>query len=223
MTTPTEQFDALCRALRAFPERILQLGHYVAKVGDPEEGLARIEAAFRDVLTHYEAMISAVTAQGIAEPNEGRGAIPALIGLGHAVEAQGGCARTLLRALVSGTPGVRSVLIDYGTADKERDRCPYAVNIAWLEQALLTGEDAAMWDEISGYWNLDAVKQEAEAKSLAWEAVYIDATLMISEAVRQLCADYGGCFSPEAEDSKGCFAYFSQLAPLDKADFALMA
>jgi len=223
MNTPTEQFNHLCAALRAYPERILQLGSYVGKEKNPEEGVVRIEAAFGDVLAHYSAMVGALKADGSIDSFDGHGAIATLIGMRHAVQEQDETVRSLLREMISSDSGVSSVLIEYGSSDQERGRCPFAVSIAWIEEALMQGRYAGSWDALSTYWNLDAVKQEAESKSMAWDEVYMDATSMIAEGVFQLCNEYNRFFTCSSEESKSCYDYFSHLEPLNKTDFVLIA
>lgn len=65
MSLPTEQFEILSNSLRIFPERIYQLDYFIKDAKDPEEGIANIEVAFRDVLNQIYGMMGCLKDSGI--------------------------------------------------------------------------------------------------------------------------------------------------------------
>ncbi|TGU71636.1 hypothetical protein E4633_15120 [Geomonas terrae] len=218
MNLPSEQFEVLANSLRIFPERILQLGYYVNEVRDPEEGIANIEAAFRDVLNQFYGMMGTLKDSGATQSLYEHTAITTLLCLRHSVQHHSGNVRNMFRDVILNRMDIKLVQIEYGASDKDRGRCPFPVSITWYEDSVMHSNYAKKWAEIARFLNLIELQRQARNQSIPWDNIYVDATSIITEAVATLCKLYSGHFSPSGYDSRVYYGHFINVEPLNMSD-----
>lgn len=222
MSICNEQFEVLSNSLRIFPERILALNYYLFTVNDPEEGISNIESAFRDVLNQFYGMMCSLKDNGHISSLYEHDAITSLLCMRHAVQHRSGAIKNKFRDFILNNDLSVFFQIEYSTSDKSRGRNPFPVSITWFEDKIKNSNYSNKWDKISKYWQLESIKKVAGFRNIDWKNVYIDATSLITEAVRVLCREYKEFFSPMGFDSKVYFDHFAVVMPLDKEDFELI-
>lgn len=221
MTFSTEQFEVLANSLRIFPERLSQLEYYMNVAKDPEEGIANIEVAFRDVLNQFYGMMETLKSAGAIKSLYENPPITSLLCLRHSIQHNSGKVRNIFRDLLIYRMNIVPVQVVYSKSDNDRGRSPFLVSITWYETAVKSSNYSKKWDEIAAFLNLNSFKNEAFAKHLDWDHVYIDATSVITEATSRLCKTFKAHFSPSGFDSDVYYDHFCKVAPLDMQDAEL--
>ena len=223
MNTCSDQFEVLSNALRIFPERLVSIKYFIVEVNDPEEGIANIESAFRDVLNQFYGMMCALKESGNITGLYEHIEITSLLCLRHAVQHKSGKVKNQLRDLILDGHNEEVFLIEYSTSDADRLRGPFPINLNWVEESIKSSNYASKWAKISEYWNLNSIIEEAKTHNINLNNIYIDGTNLISEAVCTLQSKYGQFYSPIGYDSKVYYKHFANIVPYNKNDFALIA
>lgn len=221
MSLPTDQFEILANSLRIFPERIYQLDYFINDANDPEEGIANIEVAFRDVLNQIYGMMGCLKDSGIINTLYEYPSITSLLCLRHPLQHNSGKVRNLFRDIILNRLPIVPVQIEYSASDYDRGRCPFPISITWYETSVRNSNYSKKWSEISNYLNLEILKHQAKAEHLDWDHVYIDATSLITEAASNLCKTFKEHFSPSGYDSEVYCDHFCKVASLDMQDAKL--
>jgi len=223
MNACSDQFEVLSNALRIYPERLISLKYYIFEVNDPEEGIANVESAFRDILNQFYGMMCTLKDNGNIDGLYKHTEITTFLCLRHAVQHKSGKIKNKLREFHLDKDQRNTVLIEYSTSDKDRIRAPFPIHLNWIEEAIKSTNYASKWNQISEYWNFDIIKKKAKSQSINLNDIYIDGSVLITEAVRTLFTEYSKFFSPSGYDSNVYYDHFAKIKAYDAKDFALIA
>lgn len=217
-----EQFEVLSNALRIFPEQVFQLNYYVEKVNDPEEGIANIESAYRNVLNQVYGMMCALKDDGHINSLYEDTALTTVLCLRHAMQHLSGKIRNCLRDLILEKKVITPIEIKYSASDEDMGRCPFLISVCWVENGIKASNYSNKLPKISEYWQLEKLRKDIESNNKCWDSVYLDGTSLVTEAMSSLVKKYGKHFSPSGFDSNVYYKHFNQVDSLNRLDCAIV-
>ena len=218
-----EQFEVLSNALRILPERVFQISYYVNEVNDPEEGIANIESAYRNVLNQIYGMMCALKDDGYISSIYEDTAITTILCLRHAMQHLSGKIRNCLRDLILESKPIMPIEIVYSASNEDIGRCPFFISATWVESGIKSSNYANKWPKIADYWQLEKLQKEVASNDKDWDSVYFDGTSLVMEAMSHLVKKYGKYFSPSGFDSNVYYEHFNKVSSLDREDCAIVA
>lgn len=218
---PSEQFDVLSNALRVFPEEIHRLDYFVNNVNDLEEGISNIEIACVNVFNQLYGMMCALKeSKNIASIYE-RDAITAILCMRHVLQHKAGRIRNNLRDTFN-KQAKKMALVNYGASESNVMPGPFYISVSWLQDGIQNSNNAHRMPAITSYLNLDKINEEVEKLSLSLNETYLCALPLITEAVRQLCTNYGNHFKPTGFDSDVYYSHFLKINPINTKDYTIL-
>lgn len=218
---PSEQFEVLSNSLRVFPEEILRLNYFLQEVNDPDEGISNIEIACVNVFNQLYAMMCTLKDGGHLASIYEHDAITTILCIRHVLQHQGGKIKNNLRDALK-TQGVESFsLVNYGASNAEVVVMPFYINASWLLDGIQSSNNANRLPSVKSYLMIEKIKSDLEGGSKSLSGTYLGVMPLITEAMRQLCANYGRCFAPTGFDSDVYYLHFRVVTPLDTNDYAI--
>lgn len=218
---PSEQFDVLSNALRVFPEEIYRLNYFINEVNDPEEGISNIEIACVNVLNQLYGMMCALKeSKHIASIYE-HDAITTLLCIRHVLQHKAGRIKNNLRDTFN-KQDKKVALVNYSASDADVMPGPFYISASWLQDGIENSNNAHRLPAITSYLNLDKICADLEKLSLSLNETYLCTLPLITEAVRQLCMNYGNHFKPTGFDSDVYYAHFLEINPINTQDYAIV-
>ena len=223
MSKLNEQFDVLSNTLRLLPEALLQLDYFIRQIKEAEEGISNVEAACVNVFNNIYGTMCVLKDEGIAASIYEHDAITTILCIRHILQHQSGRIKNNLRdAWTKSILGVPS-LIRYNVSDPSMPDAPLYINIAWFQDGITKNEKISKrLPRINAFWKLETIKKQVEASShSSWNATYICAMTLISEAVRKIVTEYGEHFSPTGYDSKVYLDHFKDIKAINTDDYGI--
>ena len=119
MSKLDEQFDVLSNNLRLLPEAIIRLNYFIREIGEPEEGISNVEAAYVNVFNSLYGMMSVLKEEGIVTSIYEHDAITTVLCIRHVLAHQSGRPKNNLRDAWSKSISAPPTLIKYSVSDLE--------------------------------------------------------------------------------------------------------
>lgn len=219
---PSEQFDVLSNALRVFPEEIFRLNYFIHKVNDPEEGISNIEIACVNVFNQLYGMMCTLKDSGHISSIYEHDAITAILCMRHVLQHKAGRLKNNLRDTLNKQTGEKVALVNYGASDPEIIMGPFYISASWVQEGIKNSNNAHRLPTINSYLRLDSIKTDLEKLSIPIADTYLCILPLITEAVRQLCKNYGSHFRPAGFDSNVYYTHFLKINPINTHDYEIV-
>lgn len=220
-TPPSEQFDVLSNSLRIFPEEILRLNYFLQRVNDPEEGISNIEIACVNVFNQLYGMMCSLKDNGHISSIYEHDAITTVLCIRHVLQHQGGRIKNNLRDALKSQELSNFALVNYNASDTEIIVMPFLVNASWLLDGIQSSNNAKRLPAIKSYLNIGKIKADLDRRSISLADTYIGIMPLITEAMRQICTNYGSYFEPAGFDSDVYCPHFSAVKSINTNDYAI--
>ena len=225
MSKLNEQFDVLSNTLRLLPEALMRLNYFIREIKEPEEGISNVEAACLNVFNNIYGTMCVLKDEGIAASIYEHDAITTILCIRHILQHQSGRIKNNLRdAWTKNIPGMPS-LIRYNVSDPSMPDTPLYINVAWFQDGITKNENISKrLPKIIAFWRLETIRKQIEASSHgSWNATYICAMTLISEAVRTIVTEYGEKISPNGYDSKVYLDHFKGIKQINTDDYGVIS
>ncbi|MGV3467955.1 hypothetical protein [Limnobacter sp.] len=223
MANLNEQFDVLSNTLRLLPEEIIRLNYFIKEIDEPEEGISNVEAACANVFNQIYGLMCALKDTGACASIYEHDAISTVLCIRHVLQHQSGRIKNSLRDAWSKSIVGRPALIKYGVSDPGVPDQPFYISVSWFQDGIRKSNNSKRLASINAYWKLDLIKQQVEMSGLNWNATYICAMALITEAIRTMVFKYGHLLSAAGYDSNVYLEHFKEVRPVDTGDYGVIA
>lgn len=225
MNKLNEQFDVLSNTLRLLPEALMRLDYFIRQIKEPEEGISNVEAACVNVFNNIYGTMCVLKDEGIAASIYEHDAITTILCIRHILQHQSGRIKNNLRDAWTKSISGRPSLIRYNVSDPNMPDTPLYINVAWFQDGIRKNEMISKrLPRINTFWKLETIKNQVEASSHSnWNATYICAMALISEAVRKIVTEYGEQISPSGYDSKVYLGHFKDIKEINSDDHGIIS
>lgn len=203
----------------------MRLDYFIRTIKEPEEGISNVEAACVNVFNNIYGTMCVLKDEGIAASIYEHDAITTILCIRHILQHQSGRIKNNLRdAWTKSIPGVPS-LIRYNVSDPNMPDAPLYINVAWFQDGIAKNEKISKrLPRINTFWKLETIKKQVEASShSSWNATYICAMTLISEAVRKIVTEYEEHFLPTGYDSKVYLDHFKDIKAINTDDYGIVS
>ena len=218
---PSAQFEVLSNSLRVLPEELLRLNYFLQEVNDPDEGISNIEIACVNVFNQLYAMMCTLKdSKHIASIYE-HDAITTILCIRHVLQHQGGKVKNNLRDALRSQEVENFSLVNYGASDSESVVMPFYINASWLLDGIQSSNNAKRLPSVKSYLVIEKIKSDLDGLSKPFSGTYLGIMPLITEAMRQLCTNYGRYFAPAGFDSDVYYSHFRVVSPIDTNDYEI--
>lgn len=221
MNNSSEQFDVLSNALRVLPEEILRLNYFLKEVNDPEEGISNIEIACVNVFNQLYGMMCTLKDGGHTNSIYEHQAITAILCMRHVLQHKAGRIKNNLRDAFRNEAQKNLALINYNASDEGMVIMPFYISTSWLQEGIQSSNNSNRLPLINSYLNLSQIEIDLGNLSIPLSNSYLGIMPLITEAVRQLCVNYGTFFKPTGFDSKVYYTHFLNANEINTQDYAI--
>jgi hypothetical protein len=218
---PSEQFEVLSNSLRVLQEEILRLNYFLHEVNDPDEGISNIEIACVNVFNQFYGMMCTLKENGHISSIYEHDAITTILCIRHVLQHQGGKIKNNLRDALKSQEIKNLALVNYGVLNAESIVMPFYVSAPWLLDGIQSSNNAKRLLSIESYLKIEKIKSDIDRLSISLAATYIGVMPLITEAMRQLCTNYGSYFGPTGYDSDVYYLHFRVVIPINTNDYAI--
>lgn len=214
--SPSEQFEVLSNSLRILQKEIIRLSYFVSQVNDPDEGISNIEIACVNVFNQLYGMMCSLKDNGKISSIYEYDAITAILCIRHVLQHQGGKIRNNLRDALTFRNTEQYSLVNYGTSNSEESFCmPFYISASWILDGIRSSNNARRLPAIESYLKIESIKSDLDKLSKKFDATYIGVMPLITNAMFQLCINYGNHFQPTGFDSDVYYHHFRDMAPIN--------
>jgi hypothetical protein len=219
-----EQFDVLSNTLRLLAEEMLRLDYFVSKISEPEEGISNVEVACVNIFNNIYGLMCALKDEGATDSIYEHDAITTILCIRHVLQHQSGRLRNNLRDVWSQRIVGSPTLIKYNVSDPGMPDAPLYISVGWFQDSIARNDKfSKKLAKINAFWNLDTIKQKIEASSHSnWDATYICAMALITEAVRKIVIEYGNLISASGYDSNVYLEHFKSINAINADDYGIV-